>query len=548
MIWHIFRKDLRLLWPYVAGLVVLHLVDATMVVRLGIFDEPETLHLARPLFGILIDAVTALTIVLAVHQEAPAGTRHDWLARPMPPLAVLAAKLLFVVLAIRGPQFLIALALGASHGLSAGEVVGGALAQFVLGVPTDLTMLIVASLTGTLLEAIIGLVLVWGIGRAGLLMGLSRGLDGMTMVYWVMTLFELGIVLVGAAILLPLQYLRRKTWVLRGVFAAGVLAVALLPLLPVEAGHAVQQAFWADEGAAGEVTIAFDPALGRLGTPHPPSSRYPEPFFYLPVHVSGLPRDSMLITQHLAYTLTDRQGNVVYQGPRYQPFAQLTNMSGDASLQLRLKPEDRGEVRLHQSFGLPNDFLDRFRDVPVRLHVTYDLILLQRGETFSFPAIGGYGVLPQLGTCASRRVLTYDNQVGIWCFANSSTAADCFIDTIARRDNPAIANETSDECYAVALQEPLLFRLARGSEPGRQKVVYGFTPYCRHLGKCELPITLDQAAEAQFVLTSYKPVAFFRREMETPFIKPSEWGMKPCHGCSNILSDAVMTKTRRYPT
>lgn len=544
MIWHIFKKDLRLLWPYVTGVAVLHLIDAALVLQLGIFDEPISLHLARPLFGILIEAVTALTIVLAVHQEAPAGTRHDWLARPMPPLRVLAAKLLFVVLAIRGPQFLIAIALGAIHGASAGDVIGGAAAQFVLGLPSNLVAVMVASLTGTLLEAIVGLVLVWAVSRAGWLMSMSRGAFGLGAVYWVTALLELGIVFAGATILLPLQYQLRRTWLLRGVFAIGVVLVALLPMLPAEAGFAAQRALWADESTAGGITIAFDPALGQLGTPHPPSSRYPEPFFYLPMHVSGLPQNTMLITQHLAYTLTDRDGNVLYRGPQYQPFFHMTNMSGDAGLQLRLKPEDRGDVRLHQAFTLPNDFLDRYKDMPIRVHVTYDLILLARGDTFAFPAIGGHGTVPHMGTCVSRRVLTYDNQIGIWCFQNSNTDADCFIETVARQDNPAVANEPRDQCYAAALQQPLLLRLARVLEPGTQKADYGFVAGCSRPGPCVPPIALDEAAEAQFVLTTYNPVAFFRREVGTPFIKPANWGMKPCHGCSNMLSDATAMTAR----
>ena len=103
MIWHIFKKDCRLLWPVVLIVALVHVVSASLWIRLGRFNEPRDLMLTAyllPLLGLL--GIVILTVA-ALHQDALPGVRQDWLVRPVNRRHLFLAKLLFVLVMVQGP-------------------------------------------------------------------------------------------------------------------------------------------------------------------------------------------------------------------------------------------------------------------------------------------------------------------------------------------------------------------------------------------------------------------------------------------------------------
>jgi hypothetical protein len=159
MIWHIFKKDFRLFWPFVAGLALLRAIDTGMAFKMGLFSEPAALDQVRTLLESVLGAATALLIVVVVHQDGIAGNNQDWLARPFQRRDVLIAKVLFVLTTINGPQMLLSLGLALAQQHSPGEAFGIAFAGSVVSFARNLPVIIVAALSRTVLEGLVGVLL-----------------------------------------------------------------------------------------------------------------------------------------------------------------------------------------------------------------------------------------------------------------------------------------------------------------------------------------------------------------------------------------------------
>ena len=104
MIWHIFRKDLRLLWRLVLGVSALDLL-CTMV-QYKMDHGVRNLQGMWALLQMLRFMASGTLVAAAVHLDAIPGVRQDWLVRPIRRKDLLAAKILFVILLVQGPIFL----------------------------------------------------------------------------------------------------------------------------------------------------------------------------------------------------------------------------------------------------------------------------------------------------------------------------------------------------------------------------------------------------------------------------------------------------------
>lgn len=86
---HVLRKDLRRLWPWLAGLVA--------VLALGVLNLlPHRLD--APFRLEVVPLVLALLAVLVIRQDNPAGDRSLWPTLPLRPSATLLAKVAFITL------------------------------------------------------------------------------------------------------------------------------------------------------------------------------------------------------------------------------------------------------------------------------------------------------------------------------------------------------------------------------------------------------------------------------------------------------------------
>src|SRR5713226_4419719 len=103
MVWHIFKKDWKLLWRFVVILAAVQFASTAVLFKTGRFGENRALMGLLGLFGSITILGSAILIVSVVHQDPIPGVRQDWLVRPVKRRDLLLAKFLFVLAAVYGP-------------------------------------------------------------------------------------------------------------------------------------------------------------------------------------------------------------------------------------------------------------------------------------------------------------------------------------------------------------------------------------------------------------------------------------------------------------
>ena len=118
MVWHIFKKDWKLLWLFVMAVASLHWIGALILIKLGLFGEDPTLEMLSILGAGPCFFRQHVSDCGDCDLEAIPGTRQDWLTRPVPRGVLLLEKFLFALIAVEGPIFLGGLAEGPAGGFS----------------------------------------------------------------------------------------------------------------------------------------------------------------------------------------------------------------------------------------------------------------------------------------------------------------------------------------------------------------------------------------------------------------------------------------------
>ena len=99
MIWHILKKDLRLLWRLVIAVAAIDWLNAGLLIYGGPFGRESAAEFALISNGVL-PAISllglALLAIAVVQQDRLPGTTQDWLTRPVPHNQLVLAKLSFV--------------------------------------------------------------------------------------------------------------------------------------------------------------------------------------------------------------------------------------------------------------------------------------------------------------------------------------------------------------------------------------------------------------------------------------------------------------------
>src|SRR2546429_8439391 len=100
MIWHICKKDLKLLWPFVLGAAGIQVTSAGLCYAMDHIRVTEALLNISNLLQLGALLASALLIATVVHLDAIPGVRQDWLVRPLSRRDLLLAKVLFVLLLV----------------------------------------------------------------------------------------------------------------------------------------------------------------------------------------------------------------------------------------------------------------------------------------------------------------------------------------------------------------------------------------------------------------------------------------------------------------
>ena len=278
MIWHIFRKDLRLLWPMAVLVAGVQWLNAGLLIRGGWFarstigemgDWGWLSNVALPAVALLGLAALAIAVI---QQDRLPGTTQDWLTRPIPRRQLLAAKLLFVVLAGLLPILAADLAMGVAEHLDWADVVAGSLTRSaVLLCLVCLPAALIGAVTRTLTECLV-LMLVVG-------MLLIIEFIALTEVRVPLPLIETGFGWIAApilaflnlgalAILLRLQFRWRSTNRVRWMLAIYFCLLPAVAFIPADAAFQVHRALESVHRAS-SVSITLDTSRRITFTPTP---------------------------------------------------------------------------------------------------------------------------------------------------------------------------------------------------------------------------------------------------------------------------------------
>jgi hypothetical protein len=539
MAWHIFKKDLSLLWPLVL-LAALAQVGMNGL-ALAMDAAPQSTYL-RPFTQLAVMVVAlaiVFTVALGVQQEPIPGTRQDWLVRPIRRRDLLLAKLLFVVLGVQAPMLVIDAVQILAHGFSFGEAVSGAVARNLLIFFTlSLPALAIAAMTRT-----VGQFIAAGIGyfiaafAVAVVLSLAARLAGQeqatnplawTGVAWIPQTVGRIVLAIGAAAALALLYLRRRVAVARGVFPAFALLSLLTVLMPWTWIFAVQQTAVAAP-AAPAVTVAFDPAApryrpapgesadtyavgnaqvrlrGREAGDVPAETRARAAqgaiALYLPLRIVGLQAGAKPWIDRAVVRLKDAGGRVLFEG------------RGD-DLKLDAAGPSPAGALAYEAVRIPGLTYQQAKDSPLTVEVDISLSALSPQPAQTIAALGADERLPGIGRCASGRDSDGD-EIELRCVTPANPPS-CLS---AGLDDPAAGRRNPD----VLICAPNYAPYATRSFPDAFSRFEVEAPFRDRLGLGSYPVGPEQLGRARVVLTRYEASAHLLRRVAAGQVRLADW-------------------------
>lgn len=428
MIEHILRKDWKLLWPMVALVTLIQVCRQWVTYHRGLFsDDATATALLGPLTLAWFAGIAALTVAV-VQQDAVPGLDQDWLIRPVKRTELLLAKVLFVMFTVSLPMLLLDLV----HAVAVGFPLN---ATFVLAAYKELYVIVcfvipvmaLAASTAGMTELIVlggALVAVFATALSvyGLLVGANSCPTCDTGVAWLQHVLQHIGILFGALLILWLQYYRRATRVSRTLAVTGALVIVFAQL-PWETAFAMQRLLSAAPGAGAGIDLSFEAQLppagtrptGAVGGPieggqatrallHGSAgdavkylqgrrrSGNPAVRIELPLRVSGLSADEVLLVDHSELDLTDEAGARVHRGMNSEVLVLAGAAPGVA--------DSGGSTR--QAVYIPTRVVEAIGPGTVRLQMQYSLTLMKVAARHTIAAQNGELQAVDMGRCATR--------------------------------------------------------------------------------------------------------------------------------------------------
>src|ERR1700693_174633 len=406
MVWHIFRKDLKLLWRTVIGVALINLIHRAIQSGAGIFRN-ATLSPAVVLSGLLGTfslLATGVLIVMVVQEDPIPGLSQDWLGRPVRRRDLLLSKVLFVALMVQGPILLIEVGQCLAAGFPIGPSLAAPLSRSVwMFLAMDLPVLAFATLTrslGQAASAAIAIVVGFAIFTQATILYTNSLFNRL----WVTDAAQVAWGLAGVTAVLALQYYRRKTTGARWVYGAAALVGLFVQFLPWQPAFAIEKRLSPQPAAADAVQIAFDPAFGRFhrptGQPAPVSFRASRATndvdVWAPGRVSGVSDGQMLTNDGALGRLIESGGTMIDLGRSGMPFPWHVRSP------------------FHYLIFIPKDIYNRLKDQPVGLEIDHSLTLRQANPAQAIPAAGADQWIEGVGRCATR-ISAGGGQVELGC-------------------------------------------------------------------------------------------------------------------------------------
>jgi hypothetical protein len=400
MIWHIFKKDLQLLWPFALLAAVIHGLNAATVYLSGGIDR---LYVSTVVLSVLSILGLIILVASVVHQDTVPGVRQDWLIRPIRRRDLIAAKLLFVLVMGLSPLYAADVALGLADKFPLGATLAASLMRSaallcLICLPT----LIVAAVTRTLQEFVVilavAVVAFWVLRVLLAVMGVHSPLAG-TGLTWITTSVWTGLSVLAALTLLPMQYVHRRGLTIRWLSGGFLVCALMATAIPWKLAFAIQKSLSPEPGSGASVAIEYNStdsaSLSRMAPSllHPDSAR-----IRFKIVVKGLPADSALVADQYAIRVLNTQGTILYQGASNFPKASQPV----AGLALRHGDEEQEQFLLDQSIDIPSHVIAWKSAQAVRVEIDYSLTLMRSVAQDWFATVENDESLAGFGRCTIR--------------------------------------------------------------------------------------------------------------------------------------------------
>jgi hypothetical protein len=518
MVWHIFKKDWKLLWVFVITVASLHWIAAFILFKLGLFGEDAMLEMLAQAVKIVAFFASMFLIAAIVHLEAIPGVRQDWLARPIRRGNLLLEKFLFVVIMVEGPIFAANLFQGLANGFSLRSSLLSAASHVIfLLFFLILPIFAFASVTQNMTEAFIfGCGCAFIIGALLTFIGYTNGYTHGTLVTvsysgigWIGQVFRFALVAVAASMILGLQYFRRKTIAARFLVIAFGLPILTSQFLPWKPAFAIEQRLSPKPAAGARTAVTFAPVRGKFKSPSGlvPSSEKVQregedsSQVFLPLQITGVRNDAILLTDRAEVHVIGQDGRVVYHG------------TGDSLAVVREGPNP-SEAPVYQQIAVPMSVYLRAKDQAVLVQVDYSLTLFGLARSYSMPALDGAERMPGWGWCQTKM-----NEAGtvveLHCMESGKgpICGTAFLENASTgARNPARSSCRSD--YGPYRDQPLPDNLTR----------FGTNlPFRDQSGLAKFPVDGPQLPQSRVIIRVYEPEDHFTRSLVIPQIKLQDW-------------------------
>jgi hypothetical protein len=519
MVWHIFKKDWKLLWMFVVAVASLHWISAFIIFKLGLFGENAMLGMLSQAVPILAFFGSMFLIAAIVHVEAIPGVRQDWLVRPIRRSDLLFEKFLFVVLVVEGPIFAANLFQALANGFSLRSAASAATSYIIfLFFFLILPLFVFASVTRNMTEAFI-----FGCGCA-FLMGMfltvteyvnfSANGTLVTVTHsgigWIGEVLRFALVAAAAAVILGLQYFRRKTVTARSLLLAFGILILTSQFLPWKPAFAIERRLSPKPNAGASVVMTFEQVRTKFKSPSgllassdnvPRSRGDASAEVFLPLQIAGVRKDAILLTDRVEVHMTGQNGRIVYHG------------NGEGLEVVREGPNP-SEAPVYQEIEMPMPAYHRASDQAVQVRLDYSLTLFGLAKSYSMTALDGDERMPGWGWCQTK-MNEAGTAVELHCMepGEGPICGTAFLENASTGGrNPA--RSTCQSEYSPYGYHPLPDSLVR----------FGTNlPFRDPSGLAKFPVDGPQLPNSRVVIRVYEPEDHFTRSITISQIKLKDW-------------------------
>ena len=313
---HIFRKDVRGLWIFIAQVLVITVL----------FAISGSLRAAHPIdpklsdfdnaFGFLMLLVWSILVGMLIQAEPLVGDRHFWLTRPYSWRSLLAAKLMFLAAFILLPKLLADMVILWSHGFALSPLLPGLVSRVAATALFDLlpVALIAAISPNFLTFALTTCSAAGAFFSMRFVLAGFQWYDGSAPRIWTAQYAVCAALALTCMALLIWQFARRRT--LR-TLACALASLVVFPLLASQAlswtsQFAIQSRLAPLHPAPGSFEVSVAPHWENSVIPGPDGNRTIE----LALQLAGAPAGTVPVLEGASLTLQSPSGAFVLGGPQ----------------------------------------------------------------------------------------------------------------------------------------------------------------------------------------------------------------------------------------